>query len=345
MRRRLGLLLIVFMILFAGGYSTWWYVLVRQLQSGVAAWAVARRAEGWTVSIGTSHVGGWPRAARVELADVALRGGAPELPFDFTWTASTLDLQLAPFDPRTLLLLPKGEQQVGLATARTLSLMAPVWRISLRPDRREPPWPIGIRAEDLRVRSAAAESVLVGRLSARLRINPAAVASDPALAARVEAERIEVPANSRALGERIEALSADATVSGPVPPAGSPAARARSWRDGGGAASLEQGRLHWGPLRAEMTARVTLDTALQPLGGGRAQIGGWAPALDLLAAHGVITDHAAVAAKAVISLLAEAPPGGGRLGPYTAFHLARRYVGGERHSARADAAVALGRCA
>ncbi len=74
---------------------------------------------------------------------------------------------------------------------------------------------------------------------------------------------------------------------------------------------LRTGTLHWGPLEATATGRGWLNDTLQPVAEGSARLTGWAPALDVLAAHHVVTDHAALAAKAIMSLLAETPPGGG----------------------------------
>ena len=69
--------------------------------------------------------------------------------------------------------------------------------------------------------------------------------------------------------------------------------------------------LRWGPLAAAGTAELRLDGTLQPAGRGDARLTGYAPALDRLAAQGVITATTAAAAKAVLSLIAQPAPGTG----------------------------------
>lgn len=317
MWRRVWVGLLAIFVLFVAGYSAWWYVLARRLDAGFAAWAAARRAEGWTVAVGGTRLGGWPVAARLVLSDVKLRGGAPELPVTITWDAAGLDLQVAPFDPATLVILPRGQQRIGIPDGPTLGLTGRVLRGELPLDRLGPPFPLDIAAEGVRVRSTSAgassrSEALIGRLSGHAVLDPAASAGATALALTVDADRIALPSGgSWPLGERIETVAGEAAVSGPMPPAGSPTARAQAWQRAGGAVTLRRGSLRWGPLEGTATGRVSLDPALQPVADGTAHITGWAQALDVLAAHHVIPDHAAVAAKAVVSLLAETPQGGG----------------------------------
>lgn len=317
MWRRVWVGLLVIFVVFVAGYSAWWYVLARRLDAGFAIWAAARRAEGWTVTVGGTRLGGWPVAARLILSDVRLRGGAPELPANFTWNAAGLDLQVAPFDPSTLAILPRGQQRVGVPDGPTLALSGRVLRGQLPLDRLGPPWPLDVAAEGVRIRSTAAgassrSEALIGRLGAHVTLDTTAAAGATALTLTVHADRIDLPSGgSWPLGERIETVAGEAAVSGPTPPAGSPTARAQAWQRAGGAITLRRGSLRWGPLDGTATGRLSLDPALQPAAEGMAHITGWAQALDVLAAHHVIPDHAAVAAKAVVSLLAETPQDGG----------------------------------
>ena len=69
--------------------------------------------------------------------------------------------------------------------------------------------------------------------------------------------------------------------------------------------------LRWGPLDASSTATVSLDRSLQLTAEGRVLASNYAPTLDALAAHRVMGNDAALAAKAVLSLLARAPTAGG----------------------------------
>jgi Uncharacterized protein conserved in bacteria (DUF2125) len=312
MWRRLGLGVLGVLVLLAGGYTAWWYVLSRRVEAGFAGWAAARGAEGWTVSAGESRLAGWPLSAGIELSAVRIAGGAPELPVVVEWQAAGLGLRVAPFHPTVLTIVPRGEQRIGGPGGPALAVTGRLrGRVPL--DRAEAPWPLDVTAEAVRVRPAlGGAAALIGRLAAHSELDPAASATATALAATVDAQRIDLPpGRSWPLGEHIEAVAGEAAVSGPVPQAGAPAARAEAWRAAGGAAVLRQGTLRWGPLDASATARASLDATLQPVAEGTARITGWPQALDVLAAHHVIPEHAALAAKAVVSLLAETPPGGG----------------------------------
>ncbi len=313
MRRRVVLSLVAVLVLVGVGYTAWWYVLARRVESGFAVWEAARRAEGWTVTVGASRLTGWPAAAGIELTDLKLRGGAPELPASFSWDAAGLAIQVAPFNLGTLVLLPHGEQRIGFPGGPALALEGRSLRGQLPLDRSGPPWPLDVTAEAVRVHPAqGGADALLGRIAAHAELDPTAAAAASALVFTVEAGRIELPPGRPwPLGERIETISGEAAISGPVPPRGQPSARAERWRQAGGAAVLRHGTLHWGPLEASVTGRATLDKALQLVAGGSARVTGWAPALDVLAAHHVISDHAALTAKAVVSLLAETPAGGG----------------------------------
>jgi hypothetical protein len=312
MRRRLGLGVLGVVVVLASGYTAWWYVLSRRVEAGFAAWAAARGAEGWTVSAGETRLAGWPLSAGIELSSVRVAGGAPELPVAVDWQAGGLGLRVAPFRPTALDLIPRGEQRIGGSGGPVLAVTGQLrGRVPL--DRAGPPWPLDVTAETIRVSPAlGGGGALIGRASAHSELDPAAPAASSALVVTVDAWRIDLPpGRSWPLGEHIEAVAGEAVISGPVPQAGTPAARAEAWRAAGGAAVLRWGTLRWGPLDASATARASLDAALQPVAEGTARITGWPQALDVLAAHHVMSDHAALAAKAVVSLLAETPPGGG----------------------------------
>ncbi len=313
MRRRVGLGLLSILVLLATGYTAWWYVLSRRVEAGFTAWAQFRRANGWTINVGATRLAGWPTTAGIELSDVRIVGGAPELPVAFSWEATRFGVQVAPFHPATLVLVPQGEQRVGGPSGPALAFTGRTLRGLVPLDRAGPPWPLDVRAEGLRVRPAqGGTDTLVGRVVAHSELDPAASAASSALVVTLECGGIELPpVRSWPLGAHVATVAGEAAISGPVPPSGPPAARAQGWRAAGGAAVLRWGTLRWGPLDASGTARGSLDAALQPVAEGTARVTGWPQALDVLAAHHVITDAAALTAKAVASLLAEAPPGGG----------------------------------
>ncbi|MGH7210848.1 MAG: DUF2125 domain-containing protein, partial [Acetobacteraceae bacterium] len=290
----------------------WWYVLASRMDSGFTAWAAARRAEGWTVDVGSRHLGGWPLTADLDLSGVRLRGGAPSLPVAFTWDAADLDLRVAPFDPATLVILPRGEQHIALQGGPALALSGGTLRALVPLARPGPPWVVELDAKGVHAGPPGGTPAVIGAMTAHATLAPQVTDADTALSATVSAEHIELPPGQPwPLGERIESVAADIALTGPIPTSGAPAARAETWRMAGGQAMLRSGTLRWGPLDATATGTGGLDAQLQPLAEGVARVIGWARTLDVLAVHHVISGHAALTAKAVVSLLAETPPGGG----------------------------------
>jgi len=109
-----------------------------------------------------------------------------------------------------------------------------------------------------------------------------------------------------ALGPNISSLSTQGILTGPFPPNGHITTAAAAWRDGGGSLDITNLAMGWGPLGVTASATLALDDQLQPMGSGNGRFVGYAEALDRLAATGVLTKSAATAAKAVLSLIAEA---------------------------------------
>ena len=149
-----------------------------------------------------------------------------------------------------------------------------------------------------------------GSLALRSRLS--ATEGEPALTIEVAAGDILLPGpGPGALGNRLEKLEIDASLSGPVPLLRHPTQRAEAWRDAGGTIELRRAELHWGPVTANLSATGTLDEALQPMGAGQLRVTGAVEAVNALAAAGWISRNAAGPARAVAVLLARPDAEGG----------------------------------
>jgi hypothetical protein len=121
----------------------------------------------------------------------------------------------------------------------------------------------------------------------------------------VNAEAIVLPPLMKwSLGKNISSLSMDGSLNGPLPEARDITGWAEAWRDAGGSLAISHLSLGWGPLGLTSSATLALDDQLQPMGSGNGRIVGYAPTLDRLAAAGTLTKSAAIAAKAMLSLMA-----------------------------------------
>ncbi|MCF3580046.1 DUF2125 domain-containing protein [Planktothrix agardhii 1811] len=304
MPRRLLLGSLLGLVALAAGHAVLWRAMASELESGWQSWVSVRRAQGWRVEHAPPVRGGWPLSATLTLDRLRLEGGAATLPGGMALAAERMELRVSlPWLDRLLVSLP-GQQRLWLGgaefpfTADTLQAVVP-----LEPG--TPPSTAEMFAERLRIGTPAG-GLEIG--SARLAVEGSASATEAeaALALALSAAALDLPvapSGTPGFGRRIESLSADLALSGPLPPGRAPAARAEAWRDGGGTLELRTLALRWGPVGAAAAATLAFDEALQPMGAGTLRLTGAEAALEALAEAGVIGRRAAQTARAVVPLL------------------------------------------
>jgi hypothetical protein len=314
-RRRLWIILLATPLLLAAADTLYWYLAERNLEDGFADWLAGRRAAGWTATVGRPVRGGWPLAATLTVPAVFLRGGAPDIPGDLTWSTDRLVMRVALLRPGLLEVASGGMQRLRLGEGPEIPYTADRLQVALPLQTGAQPHSADLAARDLRAGMPAGGDATVGLTVGSLRLHlesrPAAQAGEPALDFSLAAEAVGPPAFiARSLGPRIASLTLKGMLDGPVPRTHALAERAAAWRDGGGTLEIERLAVNWGPLDLTASATLALDEQLQPMGTGSAKVIGYVETLDALAAHGAISKSAAIAAKAVLSLLAHSPEDG-----------------------------------
>jgi hypothetical protein len=310
MRRWLRILAVALVLIVAGDALLWWYA-TRQLRAGLDRWVAAQRSAGWTIGMAGQRTGGWPLAATLTVPDVAIQGAHRLLPQGMSWTADRMVLRLSLLHPATLQIAAPGMGRLRLGGGPEVPYAAGQLAVAVPLQTGGPPPALDLRADRLAI-DLPDRPVTVDRLTAHIVVAPAATQAQPAVAVLLEAAGVGLPpAMHWALGPRIASLSMDAALDGPLPAEGGLAERATTWRNDGGVLELSRLDTAWGPLRLRASARLALDSDLQPTGRGDARIAGYDATADALAAHGVMAPSAAIAAKAVLSLLAHAPDNGG----------------------------------
>jgi hypothetical protein len=281
-----------------------WAWAVARVQAGFAAWRREAAAAGWTVRSGTMHRAGWPLAAELVLTDATLAAGPDLLPGGAGWTAQRAVLHVAPWAPGTLLVRLEGAQQVRAFGSAAATLLAA--RLTLTVNLGDPAAPVRLDGSDLRF-APPLGGMSIGLLAAELPQG----AGPPR--ATLSAEAIALPPGwPLALGNRIASATVTLALEGALPPPSPDAAgRAAAWQRAGGLLRVRHMALGWGPLGVTGTAALGLDPALQPDGTGTLRVVGFEPALSALAAGGVVRPSAAQAVRAVLTLLARTPEGGG----------------------------------
>ncbi len=288
-----------------GGHALLLRGMASQLEQGFAAWVHLRRAQGWRVDHASPQRGGWPLSASLTLPNLRIEGGEATLPGGMALQSERVVLRVV---------LPRLDRlRVEMPGAQRLRIDEVEWRFAadslvvLVPlEAGTLPREAEALAERLRLSSPAGPMQVA---NARLAIESSSTAteSEPALSVTFAAEDIDLPAaptgRAAAFGQRIAAVEAEASVSGPVPPGRYPVVRAEAWRDAGGTLELRSLTLRWGPLAMNAAATLALDETLQPMGAGTLRVAGAAQALDALAEGGLIGRRAAATARAVLPML------------------------------------------
>ena len=110
--------------------------------------------------------------------------------------------------------------------------------------------------------------------------------------------------------------------------------QARAWRDWGGALTVRDLVLLWGPLDLRGQARMGLDADLQPAGNGEAVIGGWAQTVDALGAGGTLPEGMVQTVKMVLGLMARSADGAGGDRLTVPFFAEAQHIIGGQNTAR-----------
>lgn len=306
-RRRLLFGVTTLALLIIGCISVYWYVVARRVSEGYLAWVAARQAEGWAVSSAGATLAGWPRIGGIDVAGFRIAGGEPDVPGGVSWQAEHLLVGLDLLHPDHLDVLTSGEQRIGRMGAAGAAYTTELTR--LRVPLRAP----GPMAElTVRTLSVGADGLAIGAARALLAADMTAGKAQAALSVVLDTQEIVLPPRVNwPLGRRVASLSADAAIDGPMPSPRGFVADARAWRDGGGAVDLRRVDLRWGPLDGSLSGTASLDQKLQLIANGAVRASNYAETLDVLAERRIIGADAALAAKAVLSLLASAPAGGG----------------------------------
>jgi hypothetical protein len=311
MRRptRLGLAILTALLVIAGGYTAYWFVVAGQIKDGIAAWATSERADKIDFSWRNIGVTGFPTAFRVELDTAVLRDDAvrpsPEFhvpslygsarPWDFA------DWRVEARSGFSADLAGEGGRAPVKLTVQTADGM-----ITIKP---QGGWNMWLRSQDVaidaadRVRISSADAWIILPSKASLE------RTEPKAALAFNLRQLQLPAAIGPLGNTIDDLDFGVTVKGVIPN-GKLAQAAAAWRDAGGTIELDNLRLNWGGLGATATGTIALDQDLQPIGGFSGAIQGYDNILTALVQSGHLRATDAGLARIALTMLAKAGPDG-----------------------------------
>lgn len=303
------MLLLPLLALVVHGLAWWW--MTGLIAAGFADWTTVRRAEGWSIEHDPPHRAGWPFAAELVVPGLQVEARGRGLAEPVAHVAERLVLRVAPPHLGRLALRWEGAQRLRLGalevpfTAARLEAQVP-----LEPS----PLPRGIDILGEGIAAVPPDGPMELR-RARLRLEPGAMAQEPALLLDLQAEGLRLPPATSApavaaFGPLVEAARVSLALTGP-PPLPPSARRARLWRDAGGVLDVQSAALRWGPLDGEARMQVTLDAALQPQGMGELRLIGASHAIAATEEARLLPRTTARAAQAVVALMSRMPSDGG----------------------------------
>ncbi len=300
-----------------------WFGATQLLSRGIDRWSGELRRQGWAVRDSGKSRFGWPFSAAVAVNDFRIAGGARVLPGGLTWQAGRVVVSVSLASPATLCVAPEGQEYLRVLNLPTVVFTAD--RILATMSVFNP------SAGDL-----AADGITGGLLGSghpqdvqveQVAVHAAAQLGDNKPPTGVHAREggglqallelrvsgIQLPDSGKwPLGATVARAGGIVGVTSPsLPDLGQDIAQqAVAWRQGGGAVTLRDVALRWGPLTLHGAAQLGLDSRLQPSGSGTADVGGTAAALDALVDAGLVQPGMGVTAKAVLGAMAQLPADG-----------------------------------
>jgi hypothetical protein len=292
------------------GWWAYWQVATERFEVALENWAGQQRALGRTVEYSMPVFSGFPFAIRAEIAEPRIA-----MPTEgFGWQGPTLHASASPFDPLTIAIHAPGEHRLirVVGSARTELVVEASSLVGILNLGRSSLQSLELSGADLRAQDSHGATVTLDGfdISIEPASQPPSVYTDRLLTFSLNLDWLVLPPMGMPLGDRIDRLSIDGRIMGPIPP-GTPAAALEVWRKAGGTIEIENASGHWGPVRFEGDGTFALDEALQPQGAAGVAISGYNEAVDAMVAAGAMTEDQAALSKKMLGAFAQAPEEGG----------------------------------
>ena len=306
---RIPLVILLGLLVLAGGYAVYWRIVSGQIKQGLIAWQQSEKKDKVDASWQRLRVTGFPFAFRVEVDNATFRNHtwspAPEVrlaklsgaarPWDFA------DWRLEAPNGFTAELAPAaGRPAVKLATAEadgsvTLGEHGDSW--------------FWLNARDIGGDAGGAVAIRSADIWVTMPTKPATKDNDPSFGLAVAMRQVDVPAPPTNFGKTIDALAIGVTVKGALPP-GPMAQAAAAWRDAGGTIEVDNLHLEWSGLGITANGTLALDHKLQPIAAFSGGIEGFGAIINALVAADQMTPEQGSLVQIALTTLAKPGPDG-----------------------------------
>jgi hypothetical protein len=306
MRRYIIAVLAVLVVL-AACWCGFWFYAAQDIETRLAAWAAAQRAQGLTAEYASVTVSGFPLSWHTRVMAPAMSGAGATR---WEWRGEEITAEIRPWALHDVPVTFPGVHRVSAGTggvAETLAIRAarPDGRVQLASDGRLANLTLDIGDAEVRRPPDPGLSTVK---RARLSLSPHRIADatyrNDTLDLTLDLDTVTVPEPPRyALGPTIAAARVDLSVKGSLPP-GPLGDSVAAWRDAGGVVEINRLALRWGTLDMDGDGTVTLDAENRPLGASTVRIRGYTETVDALTAAGAMRPRDAGALKIALNLFA-----------------------------------------
>lgn len=272
-----------------------WFLSSRELRAEIADWTERQRANGIFFTHGEIEIGGFPFRLELTVAEPALAGaaGAPR------WDGPTIRASAPLWRPHLLQFQASGRHRYrftgsdGLAHEISFDMLTAAGKVALEEDRIRS---LDLDASHIRITGAAPGDVVVGRLEARLRVDPEQAgnlkAESGSAALTATSISFADAQSAAAAADPIQSLQVRLGLTGPLPWENGPDGLAR-WRQAGGTLELRRLALLWSALSLEGDGTIALDDRMRPEGAFSFRLDGLEPMLQKLSVEGALTPEQA----------------------------------------------------
>ncbi len=306
MRRltRFGVAGLAALLLLAGIYTLYWWIVAGQIKQGLETWRQSQKAHKIDAAWRGVDVAGFPFEFRVLVKDAVLRNEAwnpvPELrvarltglarPWNFSaW-------RLAAPDGLTADLAPTG----GRPELR-LAVKSAVGSAAIVEDGGGWLW---LGGESIVARAGEAVPIKSADAWITWPARPASRDTDPSFGVALALRKIAIATPPPEFAPTIDEMSVGLTVKGDLP--NGPLAQAiAAWRDAGGAVEVDSLHLQWGELGVVANGTLALDSKLQPIAAFSGGIEGFGAILNALVAADQLTPEQASIVRIALTSLAK----------------------------------------
>lgn len=295
-------------------YSAYWFSLAARIETGVAEWVDARRAEGVNVTFDTLEVTGFPYRMQPEFTNLRISGGTGMVDGG-TWEVHTgsLSANVLPYDlnhivvrlPAPLdILLMRPEQAPDTYRLVPENALASVV-IAPEPESR---LAVDVAGGTL-TGTGIDGTVTMGRTQLHARRGNPDIDTPPLFEISARIDGLVYPGFSgSALGESVTHLALTAGITGAMPPQLDKAG-VRQWRDAGGGVQISALEIDWGPLDMTAAGSLALDDETRPTGSLTTKINGYEDLVNALRTAGQLSQAEARAANTALAIVALAAGG------------------------------------